>query len=694
MNTPVFSAVHTATCKSERSLIRCRDSADTDTEDELIQSCKVPDRLLAKWQSMVDTSAQLADVPVALIMRVVDLNLQVLVSSNSVGNPYYVGETAPLESSEAYCGAVIRTGERLLVSNALASSAWTGETGQDLKLISYLGLPILWPNRRVFGTICVLDCKENSYDSSFERILHQFRNLIEDHLAQIYTGLDADREASRKPRIKDDIPGGGDERLRSFVERVADEVLVHDESGRILEINQLACIGMGGTRDRLLGKNIAQLSVEFGEDWNPQLWSLAQAGDTATVRATRHDPREGERFLDVRFSCQVTEGRKIFVGLIRDVTETMTPHRRRESEVALVEGIRTGPADDSLRGDTSGLFVVLEGSLRIVRQESEPTAFALNEFLEDVHPVDRPAVTRTLLEAASAGLPFSFVFRVARPGKAILYVACKGKPDDIRSASGRFVGTFSDITRVKRAEDVLGQTHAALSRAIRWAATGELAASVVHEVNQPLGAIANYAGAIRQWLSSGEPDMQEARDAASGLLDAVISAGEIISGLKVIARSPQLVLSNVEITAAVQEILTLARHEFERRAVCLDTQLPVEGVTAYCDRTLLQQLVLNLLHNALASAIASTGCSRQVWLTCERTGTQGIAIAVADNGVGLNESNGEGAFEKLSLDKTEKMGTGLSVCRTIVDAHGGQLWTEPRPDGGSISRLILPGTVR
>jgi PAS domain S-box-containing protein len=694
MNTPVFSAVHTAACRPELALIQCHDSTRPDPSDDFIRSCSIPNRVLVKWQSMVDTSAQLADVPVALIMRVVNPDILVLVSSNSIGNPYHAGETAPLESSAAYCETVIRTGERLLVANALTGPGWMERSSEELKMISYLGLPILWPNRRVFGTICVLDHKENSYNVSFERVLRQFRNLIEGHLEFIYSESGVDGKSVFKSGAGREGPNVNDERLRSLVDKVADGVVVHDSSGIILEINQQACLSMGGTRERLLGKHIGTLPVHFDGDWNSRRWSETQAGDMTVVRMTRHEGNDGTRTLDTRFSCQIAQGRKMFLGLIRDITEqdgTQYPqdsHRARDAALDIMLVRQTIHWRWNVK---TGELSLTTGCVDSAGRCSHLACFYLEEFLQCVHPTERSVVRRTLHEAASTGVPFNLEFRAMKADKTLLYIGCNGEPDTIGRAKGYFIGTFNDITLMKQAEDALGETHAALSHVLRWAATGELAASLVHEVNQPLGVIANYAGAIKHWLDRPEPNMREAQDAASRLTDAVVCAGSIISGLKVFARNPDLALSEVGISAAIREVLALVRHLFEQRSVCLNTKLPAEAVTACCDRTLLQQVLLNLLYNALESIDANSECLPHVWLTCERIDTEGVEISVADNGVGLNESSNAALFEPLSMDRKAEMGTGLSVCRTIVAAHGGRLWTEPRPEGGVTFRFVLPG---
>jgi PAS domain S-box-containing protein len=692
MKTRMFSAVHTAACRLEQSMIRCGDSTQADAGDKSIQSFVIPDRLLVKWQAMADTSAQLAGVSVALIMRVVDPNIQVLVSSHCADNPYNPGDSEPLEASGAYCERVVRTRERLLVPNALASTEWKDNPDTELGMISYLGLPLLWPNLRVFGTICVLDSKENPYSSLFELVFRQFKDVIEEHLATIYLGSGTDRRSSFEARRMDEALRISNDRLRFMIEGMTDEFLVHDDSGKILEINPQACLDMEFTLNQLLGSDIRELPVRFDDDWNPQLWARAQGGDTTTVRATRHDKRVGLRILEAHFSCQIIEGKKVFLGLVRDVTEQITSRKAVDAcGNAKMDETQNGPPDNWRWDVATGQFSGAVDFLRIVGKDEKASTFSFEEFLENVYPGDRAYVRRIFREAVEGKSSLRCECRVVSRDGPLIYIECWGMPDDAAPAGDRFIGTFNEITLVQRAEDAISETYAVLSPAMRWAATGELAASVVHEVNQPLGVIANYAGAIKNWLDCPEPNLCEACDAASGLADAAMYAGEIVSGLKVVARTPSLRLSDVGVTAAAREILTFVRFEFEKRSVVLRTRLPADDVIFCCDRTLLQQAFLNLLRSALHSADSDTEPDCQVWFSCERAETGELIVTVAVNSSELNETDRGVMFDPLPMDRVGEMGTGLFVCRTIAGAHGGRLWAEPQTTGGVTFRFVLPG---
>ncbi|GGA01101.1 sensor domain-containing diguanylate cyclase [Dyella caseinilytica] len=149
----------------------------------------VPDDVLEKWQNIVDTMAKLIAAPASLIMRVVDNDIQVFVSSKTAGNPYRVGDRERLHQSGLYCETVIRSDHHLLVPNALEDDDWKNNPDIKLNMISYLGFPIRWPDRTPFGTICVLDNKTNAYSDLHENLLMQFRDVIEQHLQLIHMNV-------------------------------------------------------------------------------------------------------------------------------------------------------------------------------------------------------------------------------------------------------------------------------------------------------------------------------------------------------------------------------------------------------------------------------------------------------------------------------------------------------------------------
>jgi transcriptional regulator with GAF, ATPase, and Fis domain len=147
---------------------------------------EVPTDVLESWQEIVNILAEMIGIPAALIMRFADPDIEVFVSSNSKGNPYHPGDKETLYGSGLYCEKVIETQDKLLVPDALADSNWKNNPDVKLDMISYLGFPILLPDKKPFGTICVLDNKRNEYSKTVEKLMLKLGNLIETHLEMIF----------------------------------------------------------------------------------------------------------------------------------------------------------------------------------------------------------------------------------------------------------------------------------------------------------------------------------------------------------------------------------------------------------------------------------------------------------------------------------------------------------------------------
>lgn len=147
---------------------------------------EVPTDVQENWQEIANILAEMIGIPAALIMRFTDPYIEIFVSSNSEGNPYHPGDKETLYGSGLYCEMVIKTQNKLIVPDALADAKWKNNPDVKLNMISYLGFPILLPNKKPFGTICVLDNKPNEYSKTTEKLMLKFRNLIESHLEMIY----------------------------------------------------------------------------------------------------------------------------------------------------------------------------------------------------------------------------------------------------------------------------------------------------------------------------------------------------------------------------------------------------------------------------------------------------------------------------------------------------------------------------
>ncbi|MCI5125122.1 MAG: GAF domain-containing protein [Candidatus Electrothrix sp. AR5] len=156
-------------------------------ENTLPHQLEISEDTLLKWQNIIDIMAELIGIPAALIMRLAESDIEVFVSSQSDGNPYTPGDHEHFLGSGLYCEAVIKTNNKLLIPNALTDEQWKNNPDIKLNMISYLGFPIILPNKKPFGTICVLDSKENAYSATYEDLIKNFRDVIQSQLELIYT---------------------------------------------------------------------------------------------------------------------------------------------------------------------------------------------------------------------------------------------------------------------------------------------------------------------------------------------------------------------------------------------------------------------------------------------------------------------------------------------------------------------------
>lgn len=147
---------------------------------------EVPVDTINKWQNIVDITAELLDIPAALIMRLVESDIEVFISSQTDGNPYHPGDHEHFLGSGLYCETVINTNDKLLIPNALTDEKWNNNPDVKLNMISYLGFPLLLPDGKPFGTICALDNKENAYSETYEKLIMNFREIIQSQLELIY----------------------------------------------------------------------------------------------------------------------------------------------------------------------------------------------------------------------------------------------------------------------------------------------------------------------------------------------------------------------------------------------------------------------------------------------------------------------------------------------------------------------------
>jgi PAS domain S-box-containing protein len=243
---------------------------------------------------------------------------------------------------------------------------------------------------------------------------------------------------------------------------------------------------------------------------------------------------------------------------------------------------------------------------------------------------------------------------------------------------------------LRKSEDALRDSEANLARIARMTAMGELVSSIGHEVSQPLMAIVTNADACLSWLTSDRPQLDQARKAAERIVRDGHRAGDIIKSIRALARKAPPEMRQLDINDVIEEVVVLMRSELRRHDIVLETELSRGLELVMADRIQVQQVILNLVMNGIEAMNAVTDRPRVLRLSTQLEGAGAVLIGVTDTGTGLDHAAKDRIFDVFFTTKSDGMGMGLSICRSIVEAHGGRLWASPSLPHGSIFQFIIP----
>jgi PAS domain S-box-containing protein len=314
-----------------------------------------------------------------------------------------------------------------------------------------------------------------------------------------------------------------------------------------------------------------------------------------------------------------------------------------------------------------------------------------------VHPADFPDTAKAFYHAIQTGTSYQDVMRLRRADGEFRWHHSHAEP--LRDRQGRIIqwyGLSVDIDEAKKAEDRLRRSEAylaeaqlELAHANRVATMGQLTASITHEVNQPITAAVTYALAARRWLSAQPPNFHEVDDALSLIVKEGNRAGEVVGRIRALIKKAPARKDAVAINDAVLEVVALTRTEAANNGVLVRAQLaeglpPVQG-----DRVQLLQVLLNLTINAIEAMRDISEGEREL-LISSRNEPDGVSVEVRDSGPGFAPASLERVFEAFYTTKPGGLGLGLSICRSIIEAHNGRMWASPNVPRGAILGFVAP----
>lgn len=244
--------------------------------------------------------------------------------------------------------------------------------------------------------------------------------------------------------------------------------------------------------------------------------------------------------------------------------------------------------------------------------------------------------------------------------------------------------------KIESAEVAAHEVRAQLTHMARVMTLGELTASIAHEVNQPLAAVVTSGNACQRWLASQPPNIERASQAVDRIISNANRASEIIGRVRNLVKKTPSQLEKLDINEVAQEVIALMQNEVEQQNIVLRTQLAADLLVVSGDRVQLQQVLLNLIINAIEAIGACIEGPRELLISSAWDQANGVVLTVADTGKGLAVEMGEEIFDAFQTTKPDGMGMGLAVSRSIAEVHRGRLWVTPNTPRGAVFHLALP----
>ena len=310
-------------------------------------------------------------------------------------------------------------------------------------------------------------------------------------------------------------------------------------------------------------------------------------------------------------------------------------------------------------------------------------------LLRRVHPDDKHILQNEIDRASRGGLDQNYEMRWLTSTGTIRHLHVRAHRMQFDPGEDEFVGAVMDVTDTRNAEEALGATQAALARAARMATLGEMGASIAHEVNQPLAGIVTNGEAGLRWLDRKEPELGEVRGAMERMIRDAKRASQVVERLRALVRKTPAKRLPLDMNDVITESIALLQREVQTHRIVLKTDLARDLPLVLADRIELQQVVINLMVNGMQAMESVTDRPRLLLVRSSADETQ-VVVAVQDAGVGLEPAAMGRLFNPFFTTRDGGMGMGLSICRSIVEAHGGHIWASPNEGPGASFQFALP----
>lgn len=488
--------------------------------------------------------------------------------------------------------------------------------------------------------------------------------------------------------------------FRALLEAAVDAVLVIDHKGTIEEFNRSAQRVFGYEADEIIGRNVSELMPEpYRSEHDQYLERYRTTGEARIIGIGREVT--ALRKDGTIIPCELAVGQlrsgaaPRFVGFVHDITQRKIAEEnltRSEAELRLAQELANlGNYVIQMQGDQPDYY-----SAQLYRilgiEEGSSTRITGPQFVSEwVHPADRELVAAAVRVINQEHPTLDIEYRVVLRNGAVRHLHhIAHAAYDAEGHLLKQVGTIHDVTERRHAQDEARQLQERLTHFARLSTMGEMAAGLAHEINQPLSAIATYAQASQRLLKLPEPELEDVLAALEQINAQALRAGEVIRRLRNFVKNREVKREPVDCSRLLQDLRMLAETDARLHNVRLRIDAEHELPTVYADPIQLQQVVLNLVRNAIDAMADAPEERREVVLQTRRASDGEVEVMVADRGSGLAPEATEHLFNPFFTTKAGGTGLGLAISRSIVRAHGGRLWHTPNEECGARFHFTLP----
>jgi PAS domain S-box-containing protein len=486
-----------------------------------------------------------------------------------------------------------------------------------------------------------------------------------------------------------------EQRWRSVFEMSSLGVSLTDENLRFVATNRALQKMLGYSAEEL--QRLSPIDLMIEEEHPPakrRLEELRQ-GDRASYEAiTRYRRKDGELIWVNSFVSTIPgDGNRapIYLATAIDITARHKAESDlRRTATYLAEAEKLSHTGCWARNISSGELFWSPEEWRIFGLDPATTKITYATLLDLIHPEDRAPFEEANARSVRDRKPYNISYRAVLRDGMVKHIHTVGNPVfDSSGALVEFVGVSMDETERIRANAAVQEAQAELARVARLTSMGELAASIAHEINQPLAAVVANGNAALRWLDRAKPDLDEAKDALQDVIKEGNRASDVIGRIRSFLRHHKPDYIALDINDAIRETLALTANTLSARHVTVQKHLPDNIPPVLGDRVQLQQVVMNLIMNGADAMSSVKGRSRLLRVESQVEGSN-VLVTVKDSGTGIDQAIFKRIFDPLFTTKSTGMGMGLPICRSIVETHGGLLSVSPASPYGAAFHFTIP----